>query len=403
MSEPSLDRYVWLWRPDALEPVLCGHLRWDGQAAAFAYVRSFRERVDAMSLQPDWPVTTALGDRLYPPEDDALPGVIADVAPGRWAEYVLEHAAGRALNPMERLIHGFGDRTGALEFTETATSAPVQEPPFVALDEVAQAVEAIERGRPVDPKIALLFRHGASLGGRRPKATVEHQGRLWIAKFVSVKDRDELQPRREAFGLALGRAVGLTVPDFQVIEVRKKPVLLVARFDREASGTRRHVLSARTLLRLSERRMLDSASYPAIGQLLRQHSDDAGAAAEWFDRMVFNIVLGNTDDHALNHLFGWNGAHLSLMPAFDLEPQVPLLEPRVQEMIVGKQGRRGTFGNALSAAADFGLSMAKARGRVRSLIERCRASGDKSLHVAGLLKREAADELLRSLQSDDPA
>ena len=72
---------------------------------------------------------------------------------------------------------------------------------------------------------------------------------------------------------------------------------------------------------MSEREALGSAVYPAIAQMLRDSASDGRAAAQWFDRMVFNVAIGNVDDHALNHLFGWNGHHLSLMPAFDLEPQ----------------------------------------------------------------------------------
>ena len=397
----SLDRYVWIWLPDTAEPTLCGHLRWDGRSAAFAYVRSYRENPNAIAIQPDWPLGTALGERLFPAEDDALPGFIDDAAPGRWGEYVLEKRVGRALNAMEALIEGFGDRTGAIELSVKPDEPPGVEPAFADLAQIAEAIDTLDRGLALPAHLRLLFQHGPSLGGRRPKATVRYQGRSWVAKFSSVRDFDAQQPRREAFGLSLARAAGIEVPEFLVLELRGKPVLLVERFDRGAEGLRRHVLSARTLQGLSERRMLDSASYPAVARLLRQSSDDAGAAALWFDRMVFNIVLGNTDDHALNHLFGWNGRQLSLMPAFDLEQQAVDDDLRGQEMIVGMQGKQSRFDNALSSISDFGLKKNEARRRLDAIVDRCRAHCDAAIEASGISDARIGLELRRRLHLQD--
>lgn len=397
----SPDRYVWLWLPGDTEPTLCGHLRWDGRAAAFAYVRSYRDNPRAIAVQPDWPLGIALGERLFPAEDDALPGFIDDVAPGRWGEYVLEKRSGRALNAMEALIEGFGDRTGALEFSARPDEPPATEPGFAELDQVAEVIDALDRGHALPAHLRLLFQHGPSLGGRRPKATVRYGNRSWVAKFSSVRDYDTLQPRREAFGLALARAVGVEVPDFLVLELLGRPVLLVERFDREATGMRRHLLSARTLQGLSERRMLDSASYPTIARLLRRSSDDASAAAQWFERMVFNIALGNTDDHGLNHLFGWNGRQLSLMPAFDLEQQAIDEDLRSHEMIIGAQGKASRFDNALSAAEDFGLKKAAARQRLETIVERCQMQCEAAIEAAGITDLRIGAELRRRLHLQD--
>jgi serine/threonine-protein kinase HipA len=393
------ERYVWIWLPGQRDPSLCGHLRWDGRAASFAYVRSYRSRPDAMAIAPGWGLDTELGDRLFPSEDDPLPGVIADVAPGRWGDYVLEKISGRRLTPFEALLAGHHDRTGALEFGERPDVAPEHIVSNVSLDQLAEAVSLLDRGMPVDAHAGLIFRHGPSLGGRRPKATIQRDGRSWVAKFVSVRDFDDMQPRREAFGLALARAAGIVVPDFQIVETQGKPVLLVERFDRQGDGGRRHLLSARSLLNLSERQLLSHASYPAVAGILRKLADSDETAAQWFDRMVFNIVLGNTDDHALNHLFGWNGRELSLMPAFDLEQQPDTGAWRSQEMVVGLEGKRSSFRNALSAAAEFGLRPSAARERIRQLVERCQE------HCTGLLDRcgidgAAAADMRRTLLLD---
>lgn len=393
------ERYVWIWLPEQRDPTLCGHIRWDGRAASFAYVRSYRARSDAVAIAPGWGFDTELGDRLFPSEDDPLPGAIADVAPGRWGDYVLEKIHGRRLTPFEALLAGNHDRTGALEFGERFDDVPEHIVSNISLDELAEAVDLIDRGLQVDAHRLLIFRHGPSLGGRRPKATILRDGRSWVAKFVSVRDFDDMQPRREAFGLALARAAGISVPDFEIVESQGKPVLLVERFDRQGDGGRRHVVSARTLQNLSERQLLSNASYPAVAAILRKLSDSDEAAAQWFDRMIFNIVLGNTDDHALNHLFGWNGRELSLMPAFDLEQQPDTGSLRSQEMVVGLEGKRSSFQNALSAVAEFGLRPAAARERVRHVVEQCREN------CVGLLERsgidgDAAAEMRRILMLD---
>lgn len=390
------EQYVWIWLPGSPTPILCGHLRWDGRAAAFAYVRSYRERAEAIALAPDWRLEEPLGERWFPAEDDALPGPIADVAPGRWGECVLEKIHGRRLNAFQALIAGNHERTGALEFSDRADTPPTHTHTETALDTLAEVVDRLDRGLPVDARSLLIIRHGPSLGGRRPKLTLIHEGRLWIAKFVSVRDLDELQPRREAFGLMLARAAGIEVPDFQLTEACGKPVLLVQRFDRDREHARHHLLSARSLQNLSERQLLSSASYPAVARVLRRLSDNDAAAAQWFDRMVFNILLGNTDDHALNHLFGWNGRELHLMPAFDLEQQTDTGPLRSQEMIVGHEGKRASYRNAHSAAAEFGLRPTAAQSRIDGVIERCRLACDDALLECGL-EGAAADSMRKTL------
>lgn len=393
------ERYVWIWLPGQAQPTLCGHLRWDGRAAAFAYVRSYHERPDAMAIAPQWPLSTPLGERCFPPEDDALPGFIDDVAPGRWGDYVLEKLHGRRLSAFDALIAGQLHRSGALEFSDRHDQPPAPTPATPGLDELAEAIGRLDRGQPVDAEALLVFRHGPSLGGRRPKATVLDDGRLWVAKFASVRDPDRLQPRREAFGLALARHAGVEVPDFHIRELQGAPVLLVERFDRPPADGRQHVLSARTLQGLSERQMLASASYPAVADMLRRDADDETAAIQWFERMVFNLVLGNTDDHALNHLFGWDGRQLTLLPAFDLEQQPDTGVLRCQEMVVGVEGKRASFANALSESPRFGLRPTAARERVLALVERCRRHCDDAFAEAGLDGADA-QALRRTLMLD---
>jgi len=146
---------------------------------------------------------------------------------------------------------------------------------------------------------------------------------------------------------------------FHIERVRGQAVLLVERFDRRPDGSRDHVLSARTLLQVPEGSLDLDGSYPALAALLRKQGTSADIGERWFERMAFNIVLANIDDHALNHLFGWDGKWLRLMPAFDLEPCGSRDEGRHQ-MRITKDSFQGSLENAAAAAAEFGLSSRQA-------------------------------------------
>jgi serine/threonine-protein kinase HipA len=126
------------------------------------------------------------------------------------------------------------------------------------------------------------------------------------------------------------------------------------------------VLSARTLLQIPERSLDLDGSYPAVAALLRRYGEPADIGAQWFERMVFNIALGNTDDHPLNHLFGWDGSKLRLMPAFDLEPRGGQDGDRHQ-MRITPDSFQGSLDNAAAAAAEFGLSRRQAAASIKRM------------------------------------
>jgi serine/threonine-protein kinase HipA len=146
-------------------------------------------------------------------------------------------------------------------------------------------------------------------------------------------------------------------------------VLVVERFDRVPSrGQRRHMLSALSLLDLddTEARL---ASYPDLAELLRRLAADGAAdAAQLYRRMIFNILIGNTDDHARNHACFWDGRWLKLTPAYDLVPTLRVGEEARQAMEVGHDGRASTLVNALSMAGRFGLT-GKAAGAIVDEVE----------------------------------
>lgn len=362
--------YVWIWLPGQASPTLCGRLFWKDARAQFAYVSSYRANRSAISLHPDWPLDEPAGYKHGPSEDDALPPVFIDVAPGAWGEYALKKFLGKTLNAFEYLIHPAADRVGAFEFSDTPNAPPEPLPPLREdqLDELRAAITALDSDKELPEELRLVWRHGTSVGGRWPKAcVVDAKGDHWLLKFGSRLHRKEHQPRVEALGMALAEACGIEVPPHRLEHNEVQPFLWVKRFDRLQGGQRRHMISVRSLAELSERAALDRASYPEIAGLLRRLAHDAADAAKWFDRMIVNIVIGNTDDHPLNHLFFWDGAHLSLAPAFDVEPQPG--EALQHSMRIGPQGARGTLENALAGCGEFGLTRQEAEVRISAIVK----------------------------------
>jgi len=210
-----------------------------------------------------------------------------------------------------------------------------------------------------DEDLRLLIAPGSSLGGARPKASLrEKNGRLAIAKFPR-KDDDISTVLWESVALQLAAKAGIKVPEGRVEKIVKKPVLIVDRFDR--AGTRRiPFLSAMSMLAAKDN---ETRSYLELADALRRYGaaprDDLEAL---WRRIVFNILISNTDDHLRNHGFlyvGDDGWRLS--PAYDLNP-VPLdVKPRVLTTAINEADGTASLELALSVAGYFDIDDARAQ------------------------------------------
>ena len=369
--------FVWLWLPDATEPVVCGRLSVEGERLSFVYGRSYRARAEAIPLMPE---RMPLGGGPFSARRSGqLPGPIADASPDAWGRRVIEYRSNAGgLGELDYLSLSRGDRTGALHFQASAERYIPSVIAPATLTDLQSAAHALERDRPLPPELANALEHGTSIGGARPKATLRDGRRALIAKFASTSDRWSIV-RAEWACLKLARRCGIPTPKARVETVAGKDVLLVERFDRRAaaagsagtgdasastSALRYQLLSALTLLDLddTEARL---ASYPQFAELLRRLAQDgAGDAQQLFRRMVFNLLIGNTDDHAKNHAAFWDGHWLRLTPAYDLVPTMRVGQEADQAMAVGRFGRASTLANALSEAGRFGLLPAEAKSIV---------------------------------------
>lgn len=375
-SEPPREAFVWFWLPGAAEPVVAGRLEVVGDLIDFIYGRSYLAREEAISLfDRELPLDSG---RIPPPPGMAIAGCIADAGPDAWGQRVVMNRvlgeAGRDtdpadLSPLTYLLESGSDRIGALDFQRSSQAYVPREDRVHGLEELLSAADQVEAGIPLPPALSDALLAGSSIGGARPKATLRQGDRSLIAKFSATDDRYPIV-KGELAAMQLARMAGLEVAATELTKVLGRDVLLVERFDRPGGGQRRAVISALTLLGLSE--MLGRyASYAELADVILERFGDAiPELRELFSRLTFNVLVGNTDDHARNHSAFWDGSALTLTPAYDICPQLRSGGEASQAMAIGRDGTRlSRLTTCVEAAAGFRLTEAEAREIVDRQIE----------------------------------
>jgi serine/threonine-protein kinase HipA len=254
---------------------------------------------------------------------------------------------------------------------------------------VSEEFRLLEQGLrlPADLNDALL--HGSSIGGARPKALLDDGDRKLIAKFSSTSDVFPVV-QAEFVAMELARRVGLTVAAVEHTKALGKDVLLVERFDRAPGGGRRLMVSGTTLVGLDPRVAARYGSYVELADLIVLRFTDADATLrELFSRIVFNILVSNTDDHLRNLSAFWDGRVLTLTPAYDLTPQTRSGGEAVQAMAIGRDGYRfSRLAGAVERAAPYHLTERDARETCDNQIEVIRRDWDEVCDLGELPKVE---------------
>ena len=359
------EAFVWIWLPGATEPVVAGKLTADGVKLVFNYGKSYLDRKNAISIY----------DTELPLEAGALPllsglsmpGCIRDAAPDAWGRRVLINKklgmkgvdADRVkLDELTYMLESGSDRIGALDFQQSATEYVPRTSVNVMLDELLQSAERVEKGIPLTTELDQALHHGSSIGGARPKALIDDDSTKYIAKFSSSTDLYNVV-KSEFVSMRLASLAGLDVAPVALTKSSKKDVLLIERFDRNHTGQgwqRKCMVSALTLLGLDEM-MARYASYQDLSEIIRRKFTEAPATLrELFSRLVFNILSGNTDDHARNHAAFWDGQMLTLTPAYDICPQSRSGNEASQAMLISGDNRMSRISACLEAARHFLLS-----------------------------------------------
>ena len=387
------EAFVWIWLPSGTEPVLCGKLQEDAGELRFVYGRSYLDRNDAISLDMR---ELPLESSVFRPRVGEMHSVIRDASPDAWGRKVLLYRLQQDhITELDYLLNAGADRIGALAVQKSSDHCQTQEIQTATLDQLVEAAELIENGQPLPDALDNALLHGSSVGGARPKALLYDNQSGWIGKFSSGTDQYPVV-RSELAAMWLAGQCDIRVPAVRMVESMGKDVLLVERFDRiraENGTKRRFMISALTALQLHETEGL-LASYLDLAGFIRRYAKDAGQDNfQLFRRMMFNILIGNNDDHARNHAFFWDGSQYELTPAYDICPMLRAGLTANQAMIVGKQGRSSTLKNALSEAGLFGLTREHAILVKNELIDKIETFWAEASDCSGLTKVQS--DLLR--------
>lgn len=377
-SEAPTTAFVWVWLPGRTDPIVAGRLDQDGEQLAFTYGQSYLEREEALRLSR-FELPLKHGSQS-PLGNLGMAGCLRDASPDAWGRRVIMNKTlgqeGRDADPailseLTYLLESGSDRIGALDFQVSASEYIPRQTQQASLDELLQSAERVQEGIPLSPDLDLALAHGSSIGGARPKAMLEDGNTKYIAKFSTQGDPYNVV-KGEFIAMRLAALCGLNVANVKLTQAMGKDVLLIERFDRQHSklGWNRLLMqSALTLLRLDEM-TARYASYEDLADLIRKDfSNPNETLKELFVRLVFNILCGNTDDHARNHAAFWDGESYTLTPAYDICPQNRTGNETGQAMLILGNVNASKLTTCLEASHRFHLSQDQAREIISNQID----------------------------------
>lgn len=365
-SKTYNEAYVWIWLPDEVNPVVAGKLTQDGKSFVFNYGQSYLERPNKISIYtPELPLKPGMLPLLG---NLTIPGCIRDGSPDAWGRRVIINkkygVTGKAidqhqLDELTFLLESGSDRIGALDFQTSPTEYKPRLSLHASLDELLHSAEKVEKGIPLTQALDQALFHGSPIGGARPKALIDHADKKYIAKFSSTSDLFSVI-KAEFIAMRLAKQAGIEVANVRLEQSLKKDVLLIERFDRvptKKGWQRKNMISALTIFEFDEIVDVRYTSYELLAEKIRHSFYEASKTLkELYKRLVINILVGNTDDHARNHAAFWDGKMLKLTPAYDICPQPRTGGEASQGMLIHGNNRLSQLRECIAVASHFQLS-----------------------------------------------
>jgi len=411
MSSKEVLVFISLNNIDIRVGTLWFNIRTGRERASFEYDKEWLRHPESFALEPALKLTDG---SFHTNDGISLFGAIGDSAPDRWGRILMrrgeiarakkEERASKTLFEIDYLL-GVSDeaRQGALRFSlkdnKSLFLAPKNHqaiPPIVYLPKLLSATEHFIQDNESSEDLRLLLAPGSSLGGARPKASIiDKDGSLAIAKFPRKDDEFNIVIW-EAIALALAQKAGINTPFWRLENIQNKPVLIIKRFDRNGEN-RIPFLSALSMLGAKDN---EQHSYLEIAYAIQQNgaSPDLDLSELW-RRIVFSIMISNTDDHLRNHAFiyehlkGWR-----LSPVYDINPTPIELKPHVLTTAIDFEDTSASIETAISVAEDFRLS----KTQTYKIIEEVKSSVKQWRTIAskfGLSKHEC-DRMSSAFRTD---
>lgn len=367
-SYQPLDRlYLWSLLEPA-RPVAIGELNLvrSNQGVSLRYFADWIRH--GFELSEDLPL---IDQEFLPVERTTAVGAVDDARPDRWGERVIRFIDKPArLSLLEYLYFAGDDRFGALGVSTSPDQyVPRRLGPLPALEEADQIhdlIRKVQDNEPIPTELRRLVSPGATMGGARPKALLNMDGEQWVIKFSDGEPADT--PLIEHATMTLARNAEIRTAPTMAVRLTVGHAVAIRRFDRAGAG-RRHCISAAVALRAAG----EPFGYPELAQLLRrrgvaEENRYTRDMRELFRRMVFNILMDNTDDHEKNHALVMTGpGGYELAPAFDVLPSGQALG--FQQMRVGEQAADSTLANAMSMSALFALKRDEAAREAQAVAQ----------------------------------
>lgn len=368
-----MDRELLVYMDIAGAPVLVGRLwvrvRRGRETATFTYDEEWLAHPGSFALSPELQLAPGAFH-----SDGSLFKVFKDAAPDRWGQKLMRHyernrAAANGTQPRTLLtadfLIGVNDETrlGALRFKETEQDAFLSQsenpvPLLIELRHLLSATDRLDRGRARRGDLELVLVPGGSLGGARPKAVIrDRDGSLCMAKFPKADD-DWSVIKWEAVTLQLAHDAGISVPQWRTERIGQRIVLLTRRFDREGDAIRYPFMSMMTALDAEDH---EERSYLEIVDAIRMMGGRPNEdLSELWRRLVFNVLVCNTDDHLRNHAFLRSPDGWCLSPAYDMNPCPIDVNARFHALAINEIDRQASLEIALGTTEYFGLSAREA-------------------------------------------
>ena len=391
------EAYVWAWLPGATTPVVAGRVAGVSlqgrDSVTFEYQPTYLRNQAAIALSPELPM--AAGVQVPAAGLDVF-GVLLDAIPDGWGRHVIDRTVlarepgnfnAAAPDLFTYMLQSASDRIGGLDFQQSATDYLPRGPKHTpALLDLVHAAEMLERGDTIPESFADAVLLGTAVGGSRPKAIINIDNRSYIAKFSSTTDHFPVV-KSEAVAMELARRLGIQTAHTQLENAGGRDVLLVQRFDRPSDGTRRMQVSALTVLVKNADTARGATSYPGLADKIRESFTNPRATlTELFKRVVFNVMVRNTDNHARNEAAFWDGKHFTLTPAYDISPGPGRRDSVASHpMAITPDGdNRSLLAVCVKAAPVFQLTSTEAKHLVEEMDEMIRLNWDDAATMAQL-------------------
>ncbi|HUV51372.1 MAG TPA: type II toxin-antitoxin system HipA family toxin [Anaerolineae bacterium] len=320
----------------------------------FRYTPEYLENPKAFLLDPlHLPLSADTFDADRP--HAGVHGVFEDSLPDDWGRRLLvrRYKLDRKNQRIPQLLQLLGAQgLGALSYMEKdrpdlkTTGVPIRH-----LQKLALLTKRFEQDETVDDdELSLLFQAGSSPGGARPKALVKDESGSYLAKFASARDQLDVVSL-EAAAMELGRRAGIETADSRLLALGSRKCLLVKRFDINKAGGRNHMISMQSLLKADG---YYYTGYRDMAEVIRHVSTQPSQDLQrLYRQMVFNVMIGNTDDHLKNFIMLHNDEGWQLSPAFDLVPNIGFNREHV--LRIGYDNRPPDLETLLQEAGHFGL------------------------------------------------